>query len=353
MNLLIITQKVDKNDGVLGFFHAWVEKFAKHCEKITVICLQKGEYDFPKNVHVLSLGKEEGDSRFKYFFRFYRYIWRERKNYDSVFVHMNREYVLLGGVLWRAWGKKIMLWSNHKKGNIFTRIAVYLSDVVFCTSKFSYTAQFKKTKIMPVGVDTELFKRTVSAERKKNSILCIGRIAPVKNIDVLIDVLLLLDNEGRDFTATLVGDSLSKDTEYLTIIRTKAAPLLEKGKIQFLGSIPNSKTAEIYARHEIYVNLTDSGSFDKTILEAMASECIVIASNALLKDILTERFLFEEKNPTSLAEKLQAALSLPENEKEGYEKTFRRYALNHDISCLAEKLFSFLESRVSLPTGNK
>jgi glycosyltransferase involved in cell wall biosynthesis len=339
MKLLIVTQKIDKNDGVLGFFHAWVVEFAKHCEKITVICLQKGEYDFPKNVHVLSLGKEEGGSRLKYFFRFYRYIWRERKNYDSVFVHMNREYVLLGGVLWRAWGKKIMLWSNHKKGNIFTRIAVYLSDVVFCTSKFSYTAQFNKTKLMPVGVDTELFKRATSAERKKNSILCIGRIAPVKNIDVLIDALLLLDNEGRDFTATLVGDSLLKDAEYLTMIRTKAAPLLEKGKIQFLGSIPNDKTTEIYNRHEVYVNLTDSGSFDKTILEAMACECLIIASNVLLKDTLTKRFLFEEKNPGSLAEKLQAALSLPENEKEASGKTFRRYALSHDISRLAERLF--------------
>ena len=32
MKLLIITQKVDSADPILGFFHQWVEEFAKHCE---------------------------------------------------------------------------------------------------------------------------------------------------------------------------------------------------------------------------------------------------------------------------------------------------------------------------------
>lgn len=47
MNLLIITQKIDQNDDVLGFFHRWVEEFSKYCELVIVICLQKGEYDLP------------------------------------------------------------------------------------------------------------------------------------------------------------------------------------------------------------------------------------------------------------------------------------------------------------------
>ena len=89
MKLLIITQKVDINDDVLGFFHRWLEEFAKHCEKITVICLEMGEYKLPENVKVLSLGKEDRVSKLKYIWRFYKYIWQEQKNYDKVFVHMN------------------------------------------------------------------------------------------------------------------------------------------------------------------------------------------------------------------------------------------------------------------------
>ena len=107
MRLLIITQKVDKNDPILGFFHRWIEEFAKHCESVIVICLQKGEYNLPQNVKVLSLGKESKHSNIRYIVCFYMYLWQERNNYDSVFVHMNQEYVILGACFWKLWYKKV------------------------------------------------------------------------------------------------------------------------------------------------------------------------------------------------------------------------------------------------------
>ena len=67
MKLLICTQKVDKNDDLLGFFHAWIAEFAQNCEGVTVVCLFRGEVDLPENVRVLSLGKESGDFRFSIF----------------------------------------------------------------------------------------------------------------------------------------------------------------------------------------------------------------------------------------------------------------------------------------------
>ena len=65
MKLLIITQKVNREDSVLGFFHSWIREFATHFEKVTVICLEKGTYDLPQNVAVLSLGKEGQRSKVK------------------------------------------------------------------------------------------------------------------------------------------------------------------------------------------------------------------------------------------------------------------------------------------------
>ena len=158
LKLLIVTQKVDRNDSVLGFFHRWIEEFAKYCSQLTLICLQRGEYNLPANVKVLSLGKETGRSRVKYLWRFYKYIWQERKNYDVVFVHMNQEYILLAGWLWKILGKKVFMWRNHYSGSLFTDIAASFCRKVFCTSKYSYTAKYKKTVLMPVGIDTNLFR---------------------------------------------------------------------------------------------------------------------------------------------------------------------------------------------------
>ena len=59
MKLLIVTQAVDINNPILGFFHRWIEEFSKNCEKVTVIALGVGEYKLPQNVNILSLGKNE------------------------------------------------------------------------------------------------------------------------------------------------------------------------------------------------------------------------------------------------------------------------------------------------------
>ena len=109
MKLLICNEATDLNYPSLGFFFGWIAEFAKHCEQVTVISLGVGEYDLPGNVKVLSLGKEEGRNRGKYVYRFYKYIFSERHNYDAVFVHMNPIYVLLGGVFWKILNKKIAM----------------------------------------------------------------------------------------------------------------------------------------------------------------------------------------------------------------------------------------------------
>ena len=84
----------------------------------------------PANVSVYSLGKEGGVSRIAYVLNFYRYIWKLRNDYDAVFVHMNQEYVLLGWKFWWLLGKRVVLWRNHKKGSVFTRLAALLSRAV-------------------------------------------------------------------------------------------------------------------------------------------------------------------------------------------------------------------------------
>lgn len=291
MKLLIITQKVDRNDDVLGFFHNWLVEFSGYYEKITVICLWEGEHNLPTNVKVLSLGKEKSPSLFKYIYRFYWYILRERNNYDAVFVHMNQEYVLLGGLLWKLLGKKITMWRNHAKGNWMTSLAVFLSDKVFCTSPQSFTAKYKKTKIMPVGVDTGFFKPNSLIRKKKNSILFLGRIDPVKNVDTFIEALKSLKDGGIEFYATIAGSSSDKNADYEKKIRNKVSAFGLENSVTFTGAVSQPETLKLYREHELYVNLTPSGSMDKTIFEALASGSAVLVSNIFFVDKLPQGWI--------------------------------------------------------------
>jgi glycosyltransferase involved in cell wall biosynthesis len=206
MKLLIVTQKVDSNDQNLGFFHAWIREFAKHAEELSVICLEEGAHDLPAKVRILSLGKERQKSRIQYVWRFYKYIWRERHSYDAVFVHMNPEYVVLGGPLWRILGKKIALWYTHKSVDLKLRLAELMADRVFTASRESFRLKSRKVMVTGHGIDTDYFVPKygqVSSDITK--IVTAGRVAPVKHIDVIIKSVKELVDENIDVELAIIG----------------------------------------------------------------------------------------------------------------------------------------------------
>lgn len=342
MKLLIITQKVDINDDVLGFFHGWIKEFAKHCEFVTVICLQKGDYDLPENVKVFSLGKEKGISKFKYILNFYKYIWRERKNYDIVFVHMNQEYVLLGGLFWRMMGKKIALWYAHKAVNVKLKIAEKLVDKIFTPSKESFRLPSKKVEITGHGIDTEKFKNQKSKvkneENAKFKIISVGRISPVKNYDLLVDAAEILKSKNIDYDIKIAGAPiLESDKKYFEKLKEKIKEKQLEDKIKFVGPIPNKDIIDFYQEGDLFVNFSDTGSIDKAVLEAMACGLKILTSNEAFRGILKEEN-FTEKNPENIAGKI---INLAKNETDG---SLAEYAVkNHSLENLVKKIINFFK----------
>jgi len=338
MKLLIITQKVDIDDDVLGFVHRWIEKLSPQFDLLNVICLKRGQYSLPPNVKVWSLGKEVKKSRIQYIFRFYKYIWKLRKNYDAIFVHMNPIYVVLGGVFWKIWKKKIYLWYNHQYGTLITKLAIRIANTVFYTSPFSFASKFKKSKIMPAGIDTEIFKNLENIQKQSNTILYLGRISPIKDVDVLVKTVNLLEKEGIKFVLNIVGEPGEKDEEYFKKIKVLSKNLEIKGKIKFLGKAPNYKTPEIYNQNEVFINLSPSGSFDKTTLEAMACQTLVLVSSRAFQNILPSNLIFKEKNPEDLKNKIIEIFNMESEKKEDLGRKLRKQVLqNHSLNILIEK----------------
>ncbi len=353
--LLFITQKVDKDDDILGVYHGWIEKLSEKVEKINIICLYRGKVNLPPNVSVYSLGKDKlssadlrGLTRIKYVFRFYKYIWWLRSDYDVVLTHMNPVYIVLGGLFWKLWGKKILLWYNHPLGNFIAKVGISLADKVFCTSSYSFSAKYKKTTIMPVGIDTDLFKPMANVEKKNNRILFLGRISPIKKIELLIEAVKILDANGVDFKLLIMGSPASlKDKDYELKLKESASDLIAKGKIVFQSSTPNYKTPEIYNSSRIFVNMTPTGSFDKAIFEAMACGLPALTSNKMMESLLPEKYrnicIFREGSLTDLAQKISFLFSLDDLEIKNMGEQFRGLVLtNHSLDILVEKIVRYL-----------
>jgi glycosyltransferase involved in cell wall biosynthesis len=288
MNILIITQVVDTHNPVLGFFHAWIKEFSTHYEHVTVICLQKGMYDIPSNVRIISLGKERQVSKIRYLLNLYTHVVRERKKYDRVFVHMNPVYVVLIGVLWRMMGKKVFLWYTHKQVDMKLRVAALLSHGIFTASKESFRLPSKKLNVMGHGIDVALFKPAVHREKSGDLHLCsIARISETKNQKIMIETIRILRARGTRAILHIVGSAITKkDKEYEEELKKLVQRDGLSNSIIFHGTIVHDEVSAFLQQMDLCINLSNTGSLDKAVLEAMACGLEVVASNEAFKDML-------------------------------------------------------------------
>lgn len=338
MKLLIVAQSVDENNPALGFFVNWVREIAKHFEEIVVICLEKGAYDLPSNVRVLSLGKELGASKLKKLFSFYFLLFTLRKQYDAVFVHMIQEFVLMGGFFWKLFRKPIYLWRNHYAGSIMTSFAGRFCRKVFYTSKFSYTAKFKNAVKMPVGVPDKFAKTDQEVIRRPNSILFLARLDPSKRPETLIRALGLVGRNNLDFSASFIGKPSKTGSQYVDTLKQLAKDLNIDSKISFEGEVPNNETFRYYRSHDIFVNCSRSGMFDKTLFEACLCGCLVLASSKDFKDLVGSEFVFSDNDIEDLSRKLSKFLSISPVQKDSLRKKLQVAGSGHNLSVLVSQL---------------
>lgn len=349
MRLLFITQKVDINDDVLGVYHEWIRTFAEKVESILVVCLFKGEHDLPDNVKVFSLGKEDKLKIFKklkYCWNFYKYIWRLRKEYDKVFVHMNTEYIILGGLFWKLWKKKIGLWYAHGGVSLKLRIAEKLSDIIFTSTKSGFRLKSNKTRIVRQGIDVEVFKPQNQISNPKPKIfriVTVGRISPVKDYETLINAVEIFKKEGEDLEVKIIGGvGLHEQEEYLNNLKKIIKEKKLEDIINFFGPVPYKDLAPYLQRADLFVNMSHTGSLDKVILEAMACGLPILSCNESLSEVLMnyqEKLMYPQRDFIKLAEKIKFIMNLDENEKEKMTKDLRNIVVeNHSLNGLVGRI---------------
>jgi len=365
MKLLMITQKIDRDDDILGVYHEWAREISKSFDKLSVICLYKGRNELPRGIEVFSLGKEINNFQFsinfqsifnfkifkkpKYIWLFYRYIWQERRNYDAVFVHMNPVYVLMGWPMWKILNKKICLWFAHPAWNRQVKLAYILSDKVITSVPEAFRKRGGKVHAIGQGIDTELFENTGFGDGTKSSILSLGRISPSKNIHILIEALRGLKESGVLFTFTLVGSApqMPGAAEYDRKIKDMIMDFDMADASELHSAVPYGETVNWYNKNEVFVNLSPTGHFDKTVLEAMASGCITLASNDAYYNIFPQDLhgllIFKQGDADDLAQKLKKVLELPEDKKDEIRERLRDVVVkNHSIYTLGERVSSIV-----------
>lgn len=370
MRFLIITQKIDEQDAVLGFMHGWIAEFSRQTESVLAICLEKGQVNLPQNVRVFSLGKEENNflrqpadsifnfqsisnlkifKKLKYIWKFVRYIVQFRKEYEAVFVHMNPEYIVLGGIFWKLFGKTVTLWYAHKNVPWHLRLAQIFIDVVFTSTMSGFRLPSTKVKVVGQGIDVEKFKMENGKRKiadRKFRIVTVGRITPSKDYDTLVEAIEKIHQDiAVPIEVSIIGPtSVASDEAYLKQLKEK---ITEKGLnkiIFFLGPIGNSNLPETLQKYNLFVNMGHTGSLDKAVPEAMASGLPVLTCNEAFKDVLgpyTVDLMYPKGDSGALTLKIKQIIELSEDKRQALGEALRAIVISdHSLKSFVGKIIN-------------
>ncbi len=309
MKLLIVTQKVDQEDENLGAFYCWFRELAKQCEKVVIIADYIGKSDLPANVSIYSLGKERQAGRLARIWNFCELFCHHYARTDAVLFQQIPEYVLAAAPFLLALRRTSGLWYAHKSVTWKLKMAERLVDWIFTSSPEGFRLPSKKVLIVGQAISPEVFAMPAApvSPSKTLRLLTVGRISPVKNIDMLIRACSHLKKTWeREWLLSIVGGPLlPKDHEYLALLKKIITQEQLGNRVHFLGTRPYRELPSIYQEHDLFLNLSHTGSLDKAVLESMASGLSVVTSNEAFRSLLPSRYFLDRQSPEALAERIK------------------------------------------------
>lgn len=313
MKLLIVTQTVNIEDPILGFFVRWIEEFAKNCSEVHVLALNVGLYKLPDNVFVHCLGKSEGRSKIIWLWRLWRHSFTLRHRYNAVFVHMNPEYVLYGAAVWKLLRKRIGLWYAHGAVSIKLRLAVAFSNHILTSTAKGFRLKSKKCVIVGQGIDTEHFSPAPPHQSDVLELVTVGRISKAKNLEFLLRAVSELKKSKINFRFQFVGSPQTKEeADCLQNLKQRVEELGLGSQVVFTGAINQRNLPALLQKCHIFLSAGETGSLDKTLLESIACGVTTLSSNEAYKDFASSskaKLTFEPNNSEELTTLIAQAWS--------------------------------------------
>ena len=354
LRLLWFNLVTDADAPNLGFTSEWINALAPHCETIDVITMRAGRLDLAPNVQVHSLGKELGLSEMRRAARFYRMLWSLLRGgrHDACFAHMQPLFAAMGAPLLRLHGIPLVLWYTHRSVTLRLRLAEWAATRVVTASAESFRLPSSKVSIIGHGIDTECFAPAPQPAGQV-TVLSLGRIAPVKRLETLVAAMSRLRDQGLACRLRLVGEAYPQDRGYEQKLRHQVESCGLQSCVEFAGAVARADVPGELQRAQVMVNLSETGSLDKAVLEAMACGTMVVTANEAFAPMLApwrDQLLVPPDNPEALAGRIASLAALDDKRRASLGCELRRLVLrDHSMQRLVENLLSVLRGEEALP----
>lgn len=348
MRILFITYKVDESDSLVGFVVGWLNALAAHASRVEVICLGSGPAQLHPNVRVHALGTRLGAGKPAQARAFYRAALSLKV--DVVFCQFSPEFVMAVAPLAKLRGWPVALWYTHRHAGLGLRIATLLADRVLTASPESFRLPTPKLRVIGHGINTARFAPSAAPALSgaRRLVLAVGRIAPVKNYELLIAAAQRVIAVHADVDFVVAGGAHAPGmAAYLQQLQVLAAASGLAGRFQFIGPQPFAAVPALYHSAAVAVNLCGTGGMDKAVLEGFSCGLPTVVRNATFAALLAEdapALLAVDGAADDVALLLLDALQLAVPARQALAVRLRsRVVASHGEQALAEKLFASLQ----------
>jgi mannosyltransferase len=175
-----------------------------------------------------------------------------------------------------------------------------------------------------------------------------GRVRHSKGIDILVDAAIPILKQRPEVTVVICGECLEKDQAYQNQMQRKLGSAGLSDRVVFLGKQPFSALPSLFQAMTIVTALSRNEGFGLTPLEAMASGCAVITSEAgAWTDIIDNGhngYCVPTGDVLAVTEKLEILLSDPASTETmgivAREHIMSQYTVEKEAQSLTQFLLS-------------
>lgn len=203
------------------------------------------------------------------------------------------------------------------KENIFYKRLLYAVGLTYSLISFTLTlyppfqislawvAIFLGVGIM-IQYRKSIFKGRKRIKEEKPEILkllFVGRLIKTKGVYELIETCKVLKDRGFKYSLTIIGDGSERDSLQKIVEECN----LEQN-VLLKGQLPFDVTQEEYQIHDVLVNPSYTEGFGLTVLEAVANNLLVVATDVGgISEIIPQNKLLkvEEISPKKIANKIE------------------------------------------------
>ncbi len=212
-----------------------------------------------------------------------------------------------------------------------------------------------KIHVAPMGVDLQSrFTPDARIKRSSSELLFVGRLAPSKGLNVLLDAMPGILASRPDVSLTIAGFG-PEDAALLA----QAARLGIAERVAFVGATPQSALPDMYRRAAAFVApyvRTASGEqegFGLTIVEAIGCGCPVVATEMPgLRGILGDTAnLVEPGNANALADAILETLKAASIAALHVDQLRKRVVAQFDWGTISQRYSAMLSACLMTQTG--